>query len=207
MILFVLCHYLTNLASILFHCQKSADLGDLVKVLITNRTAFMNWSQLRQYCKSLFFVVHKRAQAVHLPRHATGGEFVPRHSHVARTGTQVIVSNKRLCYASLQYNVCSDCIRVKKNLRTQFVFRFAHISFERVDHSQSLPQMMLDDVASEVRKEVIKKKRRHKRRRSKQKIKKIIVHRFHRPSVTKIEDSEEEHTLDRLPGVDLETGI
>ena len=112
-------------------------------------------------------------------------------------------------FAMLVYSITCAVIvlGLNKNRRTQFVFRFAHISFERVNHSQSLPQMMLDDVASEVRKELIKKKRRRKRRRSKQKIKKIIVHRFHRPSVTKIEDSEDEHTLDRLPGVDLETGI
>ena len=117
-------------------------------------------------------------------------------------------------FAMLVYSITCAVIvlGLNKNLRTQFVFRFAHISFERVNHSQSLPQMMLDDLgpsdpASEAKKEPMKKKRRRKRRRSKQKIKKIIVHRFHRPSVTKIEDSEEEHTLDRLPGVDLETGI
>ena len=76
MILFVLCHYLTNLASILFHCQKSADLGDLTKVLITHRSTFLNWSQLRQYHNSFFCCCPQNAQAVYLPRHATGGEFV-----------------------------------------------------------------------------------------------------------------------------------
>ena len=112
-------------------------------------------------------------------------------------------------FAMLVYSItCAVIVSgLNKNRRTQFVFRFAHISFERVNHSQSLPQMKLDDVASEVSKQVVKKKRRRKHRRSKQKIKKIVVHRFHRPSVTKIEDSEDEHTLDLLPGVDLETGI
>merc|ERR1712048_90403 len=45
-----------------------------------------------------------------------------------------------------------------------------------------------------------------RRRRSKQNIKKITINRFHRPSVTKIDDSEDERSLDLIPGVDLETG-